>query len=174
MTVNNTKSHNAMGQSPNKYCYDYPRPSVTVDTALFRLQSGKFEILLIQRGNEPFKGRWALPGGFVDEHESLRKAALRELKEETGIGRLELMEVGAFGDPGRDPRGHTVSIAFGAVVPGNKRFRAGDDADDVAWHDLTQLPELAFDHLKIIRAAAYRIFNEAMIDFIWPLKSKTR
>ena len=103
-----------------KHCYDHPRPAVTVDIVLFhRLKRGE-RVLLIRRKRDPFKGRWCLPGGFVDDNESLEAAASRELFEETGLSGIELEQIGAFGDPGRDPRGHTVSVVF-AACPGTAK-----------------------------------------------------
>ncbi|HRT31038.1 MAG TPA: NUDIX hydrolase, partial [Anaerolineae bacterium] len=94
------------------YTYDYPRPMLTVDIALARPGPRGPEVLLIQRGHPPFKGAWALPGGFVEEGETLEQAARRELQEETGLTDLPLQQLAAFGDPGRDPRGWTVSVVF--------------------------------------------------------------
>ena len=146
-----------MGDKKSKkkkqYCYDYPRPSVTVDIVLFTRAANRVEVLLIKRAREPFKGEWALPGGFVDESESLEAAAARELKEETGLSGISLKQVGAFGDPGRDPRGHTVSIAFAALLDSRPEAKADDDAEDARWHRVARPPKLAFDHKKIIRFA---------------------
>jgi 8-oxo-dGTP diphosphatase len=136
-----------------KHCYDYPRPSVTVDIVLFYAAKDGLEILLIQRAKAPFQNHWALPGGFVDENESLEAAAARELLEETKLRRARFKQLGAFGDPGRDPRGHTVSIAFGAILKSKPKVEGSDDAKAAAWHPVKRLPKLAFDHKKIIRAA---------------------
>lgn len=136
-----------------KYCYEYPRPAVTVDIVLFRGDQDDREILLIRRKSDPFAGKWALPGGFVDEGEKLEAAAARELEEETGLKRVKLRQLAAFGDPDRDPRGHTVSIAWVGEARGNARARGGDDAGDAEWFSVTKLPPLAFDHRKIIRTA---------------------
>jgi 8-oxo-dGTP diphosphatase len=144
-----------------KHCYDYPRPSVTVDIILFRSgKRGSVEVLLIRRGADPFKGRWAFPGGFVDQDESLEDAAARELKEETGLEGVTFEQLGAFGDPGRDPRGHTVSIAYLAVLEGEHKAVAADDAEDAAWHSVKRPPDLAFDHAKILRVASERVFGK--------------
>ena len=148
-------------ESKERYCYEHPRPAVTVDIVLFySAAEGDIEVLLIKRAREPFKGRWALPGGFVDEQESLDRAAARELQEETGLRRLRLEQFGAFGDPDRDPRGHTVSIGFTARVKKYGAVKAADDADDARWHSIKRLPRLAFDHKKIIRAALNHGFGE--------------
>ncbi len=136
-----------------RYCYDYPRPSVTVDIVLFHQTGDGLEVLLIKRRHEPFADHWALPGGFVDENETLEAAATRELREETGLSRAKFQQIAAFGDPGRDPRGHTVSIAFGAILKSKGKAEAADDAKEVGWHNINRLPKLAFDHKKIIKAA---------------------
>jgi 8-oxo-dGTP diphosphatase len=128
-----------------------------VDVVLLAKKRADVEVLLIRRAREPFKDRWALPGGFVDENESLEAAASRELHEETGIKRTRLEQIGAFGDPGRDPRGHTVSVVFGALLARRPRASAGDDAGELAWHSATNPPKLAFDHRKILRKALERL-----------------
>lgn len=124
---------------------------VTVDIIV--VDFDKEKILLIQRKNEPFRGMWALPGGFVDENEDLEDAAHRELKEETSIEVLKLSQIKAFGKPGRDPRQHTVSIAYFGIADKNVEPKAADDAKEVKWFDRKNLPALAFDHLEIINAA---------------------
>jgi len=139
------------------FTYAYPRPAVTVDLALFAAEGRELQILLIQRKKDPFAGRWALPGGFVDADEDLADAARRELREETGLRGGRLVQLGAYGKPGRDPRGHTVSVAFVAACDRSKaRSAAGDDAAACAWWPLRKLPRLAFDHKGIVRDAAER------------------
>ena len=145
-------------RNPKAYCYEHPRPALTVDIVLFH-RSGS--VLLIKRANEPFKGLWAFPGGFVDQDESLEAAVARELEEETGLKGIRLEQIGAFGDPGRDPRGHTVSIVFGGVVDRSIQVRAADDAADAAWHSATRPPKLAFDHKKILKLALKRLADSA-------------
>ena len=135
------------------HTYPYPRPALTVDIIVFRMIDNIPEVLLIRRANEPFKGKWALPGGFVDKDEPLAVAAARELHEETGITGIILTQMHTFGDPGRDPRGHTVSVVYVGYLPIGAEARAGDDADETAWFDLKKLPELAFDHDQIIDMA---------------------
>ena len=139
------------------HCYDHPRPALTVDISLFHRSGNRVEVLLIKRAREPFKGLWAFPGGFVDKDESLEDAAARELLEETGLSGIHLEQIGAFGDAGRDPRGHTVSIVFAAVLDHRIRPRAADDASDAAWHSARRPPGLAFDHKKILSFALKRM-----------------
>jgi 8-oxo-dGTP diphosphatase len=132
--------------------YDYARPALTADVAAFRAGAAGSELLLVRRGAPPFAGMWALPGGFVDEGEPLVHAALRELREETGLaptGALEL--VGAYGDPGRDPRGWTVTVLYGVRLGGGEPSgpSAGDDAAEAEWHPVGSLPDLAFDHARL-------------------------
>jgi tRNA (cytidine/uridine-2'-O-)-methyltransferase len=147
----------AKSDSSQEYCYDYPRPALTVDIVLFHRHEDRFEVLLIKRAGEPFKGRWAFPGGFVDEDESLENAAARELREETGLTGIRLEQVGAFGDPGRDPRGHTVSVVFAAMLEERALVEAADDASDAKWHPALAPPNLAFDHEKILSAAVKHV-----------------
>ena len=122
---------------------------MTVDVVIFK----EDKILLIQRADEPCRGQWALPGGFVDENEDLSDAAVRELLEETSLQAEKLIQLGAFGKPGRDPRGHTISIAFKGSVKNPQDLRAADDAKAAAWFEIVNLPELAFDHKEIIAQA---------------------
>jgi len=156
----------AKSNKPKSYCYDYPRPALTVDIVLLsgmNHQTDQVEVLLIKRAREPFKGQWAFPGGFVDEDESLEDAAARELAEETGLSGIQLEQIGAFGDPGRDPRGHTVSVVFAAVIGDRRLASAADDASEAAWHSALQPPSLAFDHEKILAVTLVRLRNERRI-----------
>jgi len=140
-----------------KFHYEYPRPALTADVVLLTRDPAP-RVLLIQRKKDPFAGFWALPGGFVDEGETLAGAARRELFEETGLVIEELEQLYAAGDPGRDPRGWTVSVVFLARVDAAAIDpRAGDDAAEVGWHPLADLPPLAFDHRMILDRAAGRI-----------------
>ncbi|MBP5563209.1 MAG: NUDIX hydrolase [Bacteroidales bacterium] len=140
------------------YTYDYWRPAVTVDNVVFRFDGTHLNVLLIKRGNEPFKDCWAFPGGFLDEDETLEEAARRELKEETGLTTKYLNEVGAFSDLDRDPRGRTITVAFASVVQPNKTAAvAGDDAKDARWFNIHEMPKLAFDHEKICRMALWKL-----------------
>ena len=144
------------------YCYKYPRPALAVDIALFCRSGNDVEVLLIKRAREPFKGRWALPGGFVEKDESLEDAAARELLEETGLSGIQLEQIGAFGDPGRDPRGHTVSVVFSALIDDRRPASAADDAAVAAWHPALGPPKLAFDHKKILSLALKRIVGDSL------------
>jgi 8-oxo-dGTP diphosphatase len=133
---------------------DYPKPSVTVDTIIFAMKDSEIFLLLIERKHDPFKGKWAIPGGFVDINESLADAACRELKEETTLTNVELEQFHSYGDPGRDPRGRTITVSYRtllAKIPGD--IKGADDAADARWFPIDALPELAFDHQKIITAA---------------------
>lgn len=135
------------------YTYKYPRPAVTVDAVVFRIQNNHTEVLLIQRGRPPYKGSWALPGGFVDMDETLEEAIARELKEETNLSEMELRQLMAFSAPGRDPRGRTISVVFWGIMKNARKIKAGDDAQNAKWFDLKDLPGLAFDHREIIETA---------------------
>ncbi|MCE9530943.1 MAG: NUDIX hydrolase [Planctomycetes bacterium] len=139
-----------------KFTYDYPRPAVTVDVAIVTIEPVR-RILLIRRKKDPFAGRWALPGGLVDENERLIDAAKRELREETELEDIDLEQLQAYGDPGRDPRGWTVSVVFLARVrPKQLKPRAADDASEVDWFPLAKLPKLAFDHAEILKRVRQR------------------
>ena len=132
------------------YQYEYPRPMVTVDMVVIKKNENAREILLIERGNEPYKNHWALPGGFIEMEETLVDSAYRELEEETGITDIKLHALNTYGDPGRDPRGRTVSVVFGGVLKSNQQAIAGDDAAKAEWFDIEKLPVLAFDHGIIV------------------------
>jgi len=133
------------------YTYDYPRPMVTVDAVVFAVRDAGLSVALIERKNPPFAGAWALPGGFVEMDEPLRAAAARELAEETGLTRVRLEQFHAFGDPGRDPRGRSIAVAYWGVIDASRQtLRAGDDAAAAQWHRVNALPELAFDHRAIM------------------------
>jgi len=133
------------------YTYDYPRASVTVDIVVFCKFDQTLKVLLIQRGNPPFKDQWAFPGGFIEMDETLLASAHRELEEETGLTGVHLEQFRTYGDPGRDPRGKTVSVIFyGFVQPANSAVKGGDDAQNAAWFPVDDFPKLAFDHQKIL------------------------
>lgn len=140
------------------HTYKHPRPAITVDCVIFGKGNDGMHVLLIQRKNPPYQDCWALPGGFLDPEESPLTAAARELKEETGLTNISLTQLHAFGAPNRDPREHIIAIAHYAVVEMNKHSpEAADDAADVKWLPLSQLPELAFDHAKIIKMATKKV-----------------
>ena len=140
------------------HTYDHPRPAVTVDAVVFAKEGDTVRVLLVRRGKPPFEGKWALPGGFVDMDETLLESANRELAEETGLRGVELEQLQAFGDPGRDPRGRTVSIAHWGVLEGSRpEVKGADDAAEAGWHDVDELPELAFDHADILALALQRL-----------------
>ncbi|MGL4582564.1 MAG: NUDIX domain-containing protein [Flavobacterium sp.] len=126
---------------------------VTVDVVLFREYSNILQLLLIKRKNEPFRDYWALPGGFVDQNEDLIVAARRELLEETSIVCEDLVQIKAYGKPFRDPRSHMVTVAFYGEVGEDVVGKAADDAKELAWFSVDELPDLAFDHLDIITDA---------------------
>ena len=130
---------------------EYRSPKLTVDGVVIR--NGK--ILLIKRKNEPFKNRWALPGGFVEYGEAVESAVLREVAEETGLETEITHLVGVYSDPDRDPRGHTVSIAYILSPKDEKEPSGGDDASEAKFFDVNELPPLAFDHDKIIKDAMH-------------------
>ena len=142
---------------PGRFSYDYPRPALTVDVVLVSRED-RPRVLLIKRKKDPFAGTWALPGGFVDAGERLVDAALRELREETGLTADGLEQLYAAGDPGRDPRGWTVSVVFLART-GAKRPKAtaADDAAEVGWFPLDEPPPMAFDHGMILARARARL-----------------
>jgi 8-oxo-dGTP diphosphatase len=142
-------------KKPRTFSYDYPRPALTVDVVL-ATREVRPRVLLIKRAKDPFAGRWALPGGFVDENERLIDAARRELVEETGVRMGELEQLCAAGDPGRDPRGWTVSVVFFARVE-EVEAKGADDAAEAKWFRLDKLPPMAFDHADILKRAAGRI-----------------
>ncbi|KAA3616596.1 MAG: NUDIX hydrolase [Calditrichaeota bacterium] len=140
------------------YTYDFPRPSVTVDCIVFGLDNKELKVVLIQRKTSPFIDSWALPGGFIGENEALDKAAKRELAEETGLKNIFLEQLFTFGDPGRDPRGHTITVAyFGLVSLNEHNPRAASDAKKAGWFSVNKLPELVFDHAAILKMALERL-----------------
>ena len=134
--------------------YDFHRPALTADVAAIAAGEGGSRVLLIRRGNPPFAGQWALPGGFVDEGERPEDAARRELAEETGLrfdGPLTI--VGVYGEPGRDPRGRTVSAVYLAVLERETEVGGADDAAEARWFAADDLPPLAFDHHLVVADA---------------------
>lgn len=138
------------------YTYEYPRPAVSVDVVVIDPSQGTLRLLLIERLKDPFAGRWALPGGFLEMDETLETAARRELFEETKLEISELIQLGAYSAVNRDPRGRVISVAFLAVVPEAREVKAGDDARAARWHLIDQLPPLAFDHDQIVEQGLNR------------------
>jgi 8-oxo-dGTP diphosphatase len=140
------------------YTYEYPRAALTVDCVVFGFDEAELKVLLIQRGLEPFKGKWALPGGFVRVDESLDEAARRELEEEAGLKRVFLEQIFTFGAPDRDPRERVVSVAYYALVKLTAhQAKAATDAADAQWFALSKIPTLAFDHSDIMEMALTRL-----------------
>jgi ADP-ribose pyrophosphatase YjhB (NUDIX family) len=150
-----------MAKTQKPYCYEWPRPGVTVDIALFTVSGAlnalRLQVLLIERDEKPWQGMWALPGGFVRENEGLPAAALRELHEETGIPTATLEQVEAVGTPGRDTRGHIITIVYAGFAAGDRHeLKPRGDARQARWFDVSAakpLPELAFDHGKLLHRA---------------------
>lgn len=143
------------------FSYEHPRPALAVDCVVLGFDSGDLKVLLIRRGLEPFKGCWALPGGFVRMQESLDDAARRELGEETGLKDVFLEQLYTFGEVRRDPRGRTVSVAYYALVKlAELRLLAATDAEAVCWFAVSRVPALAFDHASILQAALVRLRNK--------------
>lgn len=140
------------------YEYDYPHPAVTVDVVVFTLRDGQLKLLLIKRAGEPYRGKWALPGGFVQLDEALDAAAARELEEETGVSKVYLEQLYTFGRVDRDPRERVITVAYYALIPSDKlELRAATDAEAVGWFGLEELPKLAFDHKDIVAQAHERL-----------------
>ncbi len=134
--------------------------SVTTDCVIFFRNGNKPKVLLVRRKKDPFKDRWALPGGFLEEEEPLEVGAKRELHEETGLNIEKLEQLHTFGTPGRDPRGRTISITYWGVVDREEEVTANDDAAEASWFELNELPDLAFDHSEIIQWAQKKYFLE--------------
>jgi len=132
--------------------------SITVDIVIFTIRDDDLQVLLVKRKYPPFKGMWVIPGGFVQENEDLEKAALRELEEETGVKDVYLEQLYTFGEPKRDPRGHVVTISYMALIDSETvRLRATMDAEKAAWYSIYKLPELGFDHKKILDYSLQRL-----------------
>ena len=140
------------------FTYEYPRPAVAVDCVVFGFDDGELKVLLIKRGLKPFKGAWALPGGFVRLDETLDAAARRELAEEAGLSDVYLEQLFTFGDVARDPRERVLSVSYYALVALDRHPpAAATDADAAAWFAVADLPSLAFDHAAIVTAAVARL-----------------
>ena len=143
----------------NKYCYRYPHPAVTTDCVIFGFDGERLHVLLIERGIEPFKGRWAFPGGFIKMDETAEQGALRELKEETGMENAYIQQFHTFSNPNRDPRERVITIAYYALVK-IQEVQGGDDAASARWFPLDEIPPLAFDHDYMLRMATQRLRQE--------------
>lgn len=134
------------------YTYKYPRPAVTADCVVIANEM-QLKVLLVERGNEPFKGCWAIPGGFMNMDETAEQCAIRELKEETGLEVEVVRQIGTYSKVDRDPRGRTISVAYLAVIDAEEDVRGQDDAAKAAWWPTDALPPLAFDHDEIMEDA---------------------
>ena len=132
------------------YTYKYPRPAVTADCIVITKEA-KPKVLLIQRGDEAFKGCWAFPGGFMNMDETTEQCAIRELEEETGLRLSDIHQIGVYSKVDRDPRGRTVTVAYLAIVDAPMAVKGQDDAVKAEWFSLSALPQLAFDHVDIMQ-----------------------
>lgn len=133
------------------YTYKYPRVALTVDAIVFVKEAGSTKVLLIKRGQEPYKNRWALPGGFIEMDETLEKACIRELEEETGLVVPAMQQFRTYDAINRDPRHRTISVVFAAQLNQITKVVGSDDAAQAKWFSITELPELAFDHAQILQ-----------------------
>ena len=145
-----------------KYVYDWPRPMVTTDAVVFAHSGDKTKVALIKRGSEPFKGKWAVPGGFVNMDEEIEDAVVRELQEETGLTGVHLEQMHTFGTVGRDPRGRQITIVFtGIATSGLNKIKGGDDAAKARWFDIDKLPvDMAFDHSEVVEFGIKKLKRE--------------
>lgn len=139
-----------------QYCYKYPHPAVTTDCVIFGFDGVDLKVLLVERGLDPYKGRWAFPGGFLKPEESAEEGALRELKEETGLENAYIEQFHTYSAPNRDPRERVITIAYLALVK-IQDVKGGDDAADAQWFSVKNVPQLAFDHDLILRDALHRL-----------------
>jgi len=140
------------------YSYEYPHPAVSVDIVIFTIRDARLKLLLIRRAGEPYRGKWALPGGFIHLDEDLDASARRELEEETGVSGVYLEQLYTFGAPQRDPRERVITVAYYALIPSDRlQLRAATDAEAVGWFGMDELPALAFDHTDIIAMAHERL-----------------
>jgi 8-oxo-dGTP diphosphatase len=140
------------------FTYKHARPAITADCVIFARTQYDLKVLLIQRAQEPFKGQWALPGGFAEVGESLDKTAHRELEEETGLHGIPLEQLYTFSAPDRDPREHVITVAYYALIELDKHeVQAASDASEASWFSVDDLPDLAFDHDLILQTACERL-----------------
>ena len=142
--------------SEQNFCYKYPHPSVTADCVIFGFDGTTIKVLLIQRGIEPFKGKWAFPGGFMNIDETVEECAKRELEEETGLKNVSVEQFYTFSDVNRDPRERVITVAHYALVKLSE-VKGGDDAASARWFSMDEVPSLAFDHDRILRMAVNRL-----------------
>ena len=142
------------------YTYNYPRPAVTADCIVITKETEP-KVLLIQRGNPPFKGAWAFPGGFMDMDETTEQCAIREMEEETGLRVLDVHQIGAYSKVDRDPRGRTITVAYLAIIDEPIAVTGQDDAAKAEWWTVSDLPHLAFDHYDIMQDAI-RVYAQAV------------
>lgn len=142
------------------YTYKYPRPAVTADCIVITKEADA-KVLLIQRGDEPYKGCWAFPGGFMNMDETTEQCAIRELEEETGLKVNDIHQIGAFSKVDRDPRGRSITVAYLAIIDNPMPVVGQDDAAVAEWWPLSALPQLAFDHNEIM-AEAIVLYNMAI------------
>lgn len=149
------------GRAEGPYCYEYPRPAVTVDIILFTFHEEELRVLMVRRKQPPFAAKWALPGGFVEIDEDLEDAARRELFEETHVQDIYLEQLYTFGEPDRDPRGRVITVAYFALLSTDQsqslQIQGASDADEAAWWNVYELPPIAFDHARIIQYALQRL-----------------
>lgn len=149
-----------MGQQPKRHpgtSRSHHYPAIAVDIVIYATGQSDLQVLLVRRRGEPHRGAWALPGGFVEDEESLDAAATRELREETGVSDVYLEQLYTFGDPRRDPRGRVISVAYFALLRQPAALVAADDVDDARWFSVDALPALAFDHAEILEYARQRL-----------------
>jgi 8-oxo-dGTP diphosphatase len=146
------------------YTYEYPRVALTVDCVVFAREGGTTKVLLIKRGRDPYAGHWAIPGGFVEPDETLERAALRELEEETGVKLTHCQQLRVFDAIDRDPRERVISVAHWTVAnAAEHRPRGSDDASEAAWFDLEALPALAFDHAEVLASAQRELVRSSTL-----------
>lgn len=149
------------GRAEGPYCYEYPRPAVTVDIILFTFHAEELRVLMVRRKQPPFAAKWALPGGFVEINEDLENAARRELFEETHVQDIYLEQLYTFGEPDRDPRGRVITVAYFALLSTDQsqalQIQGASDAEEAAWWNVYDLPSIAFDHARIIQYALQRL-----------------
>lgn len=141
-----------MKENTMVYTYQYPRPAVTADCVVMTKEQMP-QVLLIERGHEPFKGSWAFPGGFMNMEETTQQCAIRELEEETGLQVDEILQIGAYSKINRDPRGRTITVAYLAIIDQPIHVTGQDDAAKAQWFPIDMLPQLAFDHADIMKDA---------------------